>query len=550
MEDIVISAGEIIIQIIGGVCLLLWGVNLIGSGLNKAFGSQLRKFISTSTDSRFKAFGVGAFSALVLQSSMATCVIASSFAVRNIITLPAAIAVMIGADVGTTLSAQLMSLDLAWLMPVMMTMGYAVSKIMKDTMYKNLGGFFVGIALVLLALAHITSTAAYLKNSETLHLIMLPLQQQPVLAVAFSAIITWVVHSSLGMVLLYTGLASSGVLPIDIALYMVLGSNLGGAIAPVILTASEVPSGRRIPIANLIIKVITVIAIMPFMSQYILPFIEAKSLIDTRIVVNFHTAFNLFVALLSLPIVSYLSNFLLGIIPDPKKEDDTTRPRHLDATALSNPRAALACASREVFRVCEIVQQMFDDSLTVLRNNDYKLLLKICDDERTVDSLYIDIKEYLSHIERTNMTDEDIFKYMQILKFSTNLEYMGDVIDKGLMNSARKKINAQDSFSRQGYGEIASFHENVKCNIKDAQNLLMTADLKMAEDLVERKIKLRENEQSGMENHLKRLSQGIVETKATSTIHMDIIRDFMRINSHASAIAYDVIKMHQQKDKK
>lgn len=472
----------------------------------------------------------------------------SSFASRNIIALPAAIAVMIGADLGTTLAAQIMSLDLKWLMPVMIMIGYIVSKAMKQSMYKNLGRFFVGIGLVLLALSHITSTAGYLKSSEVLPLLMEPLHAQPILAVIFSVILTWVVHSSLGMVLLYSSLVVSGVLPLNIGLYMVLGSNMGGAIAPVVITASDAPSARRIPLANLFIKIVAVLCTLPFMSHFVIPFIETIEIGQSRMIVNFHTMFNLAVAGVFLPFVPLIAKLMMKYVPDPKRGMDQTRPKHLDAECLSNPPAALACASREVFRICEMVQHMFDDTLTVLRNNDYKMLRHIKEQEHIVDVLYLDIKEYLLRIKRSKMNDEDIFNYMQILKFATNLEYIGDVIDKSLLNLARKKINTQDSFSRQGFAEIAAIHEDVKKNIKDAQNLLMTSDLRMAQYLIDRKIELRDNEQKGMESHLKRLSKGIVETVATSTIHMDVIRDFMRINSHITVIAYDVVK-HSEKAK-
>ena len=530
------------------MCLLLWGVSLVGSGLNKAFGTQLRKFVSNSTSSPLKAFFSGSIVAVLLQSSMATCVMVSSFASRNIIALPAAIAVMIGADLGTTLAVQVMSLDLKWLMPIMISVGYAVSKSMKKTMYKNLGGFFVGIGLVLLALAHITSIAGHLKSSEALHLVIASLHAQPILAVAFSALFTWMVHSSLGTVLFYTSLVGSGVLPLNIGLYMVLGANMGGTIAPVIITANETPSAKRIPLANLFIKFVAVFVTLPFMHNFILPFVSEFDLTDSRMMVNFHTMFNLAVAGAFLPLVPYISRFFSNIIPEPRKGEDQTRPRHLDPMSLSNPAAALACASREVLRICEIIQEMFDDTIVVLKNNDYKMLRHICDLENVVDILYLDTKEYLSRINRKNMTDEDIFKYMQILKFATNLEYIGDVIDKSLMNIARKKINAQDNFSRQGFAEISTLHGNVKNNIMIAQNLLMTADLKMAKELIDRKISLRASEHVGMENHLKRLSKGVVETVATSNIHMDVVRDYMRINSHASAIAYDVVSFYDKKN--
>lgn len=537
-----INASEILIHVIGGVCLLLWGVSMVNTGLNRAFGAVLRRFISGSTSNRFKAFFVGISVAAVLQSSTATSLIVSSFAARGVITISGAIAVMLGADVGTTLAAQLMSFNLLWLTPVMITSGYIINKTMQASQYKHVGRAFIGIGLALLALKTITLAVEPLKQSDALQVLIAPLVDQPMLAVVLSALITWLVHSSLGMVLLYMSFVAAGTLPPELGLYMVLGANLGGALGPVVMTLRDIPAGRRVPLGNLVIRGLGVLIFMPLMGAFILPFIQSLHDDPARMVVNFHTAFNLIVAIAFLPFIGLLTRLSEIILPDRPREEDESLPRYLDPVAISTPPAALACVERETLRVCDLVQRMLKDTLETFRTNNPRLIQNIRAKELIVDSLYEAIKAYLVRISGQGLDEEESRRYMQILTYSTNLEHIGDIIDKNLMEMAAKKMRNQDNFSREGFAEIASLHARVLDSMQLAQNVFMTGDVKMARKLFEEKAILRTEEMHASENHFKRLSHGVAETIATSSLHLDILRDLRRINSYVSLIAYPILE--------
>ncbi len=535
------TATEVLIQIIGGVCLLLWGVSMVGVGLNRAFGTVLRRVIANSTSNRFKAFFVGLTIASVLQSSTATSMIVSSFAGRKVITISAAIALMLGADVGATLAAQLMSLDLRWLAPVVVTLGFIVAKAMEGNQYKHVGHAVIGLGLALLALRHITMAAEPLKNSAALQGLIGPLSDQPILAVALAALLTWMVHSGLGMVLLFVSFVAAGTLPVELGLYMVLGANIGGALAPVVMTLRDIPAGRRVPLGTLVIRCLGVLLIMPVMSPLIVPFIEIVHPDPARMLVNFHTAFNVGLAVIFLPLIGVLTRLSEKILPDRPVEEDESLPRYLDPTAIMTPPAALACAARETLRVCDIVQRMLKDTLEVFRVNNARLVQEIRDREQIVDSLYDSIKTYLARLSGQTLDEDENRRYMQVITFSTNLEHIGDIIDKNLMEMAMKKIRNHDNFSRQGFAEISDLHGRVIDNMRLAQNVFMTGDVKMARKLVGEKSKLRTQEMNAAESHFKRLSAGVAETIATSSLHLDILRDLRRINSYVSLIAYPIL---------
>ena len=515
---------------------------MISTGLNRAFGTALRRIISNSTDNRFKAFSVGIFIAALLQSSTAAGLIVSSFVARNVITVSAALAVMLGADVGTTLAAQFMSLNLSWLVPVMIAVGFIIHKTMEGSHYKYVGRAMIGIGLALLALQQITITAEPLKHSEALQAMIGPLIDQSILAVVLSALLTWFVHSSLGMILLYMGFVGSGIIPVELGLYMVLGANLGGAFAPVVMTLREVPAGRRVPIGNLFLRCTGVLLIMPFMETMIMPYIGFLHSDPAQILVNFHMVFNIVLALIFLPFIGPLTKVVSILLPDRPREDDKTLPRYLDPTAIVTPPAALACVSRETLRICDIVQKMLQDTLEVLRSNNVRLVHEIRSKELIVDSLYKAIKTYLARISGQDLDKDESRRYMQILTFSTNLEHIGDIIDKNLLDMAMNKIRNQDNFSRQGFAEISSLHERVMESLHLAQNVFMTSDVKMARQLFKKKAVLRIQEMNASKSHFRRLNKGVAETIATSSMHLDILRDLRRINSYISLIAYPILE--------
>jgi phosphate:Na+ symporter len=514
---------------------------MVSIGLNRAFGSTLRRFISHSTNNRFSAFFVGLGVTSILQSSTATSMIVSSFAARNIITVSSAIAVMLGADVGTTFAAQVMSFDLKWLVPVLLTSGFVVTKTMEASHYKHIGRAMIGIALVLVSLTMIKTVAEPLKQSEALSLMLGPLTSQPLLAIFLSALLTWLAHSSLGMILLYMSFVHAGTVNVTLGFLLVLGANIGGVLGPVIMTLRDLPAGRRVPLGNFLTRAVGVLICIP-----LLPFIEHMiANFDpepARQLVNFHTAFNIVLAFAFLPFIGPMTRLSEIVLPDRAREEDESLPRYLDPTAFTTPPAALACVSRETLRISDIIQKMMRLTLEAFRTNNPRLVQEARDLEIVVDSLYEAIKNYLARLSTQSLDKGEGRRYMQILTFSTNLEHIGDIIDKNLLDMATQKIRNQDNFSREGLAEISNLHAKVLDSIVLAQNVFMTGDVNMARKLFEDKSVLRGEEMNAAESHFKRLSEGVAETIATSSLHLDILRDLRRINSYISLIAYPILE--------
>lgn len=531
-----------LIHIIGGVCLLLWGVKLVSSGLNRAFGAALRRFITRSTSNRFKGLFSGSVIAMALQSSTAVALIASSFASKGLLSTAAGISLMLGADIGTTLAAQILIFDLSWLVPVLLTTGYVTTRINSGSgRYKHIGSALLGVGLVLLSLQIVVDVSEPLRDSNALHVLVQPLSQEPVLALLFGGLLTWMVHSSLAMVLLFASFAGTGTIPVHLGLVLVLGANLGGTMIAFGDTLSEKPAGRRIPLANMIIRFIGVLVILPFLSV-IQPLLAEISAVESRLLVNFHTAFNIGLALCMLPFINGIERLTRRLMPDSLAAEDKDQPRYLDYSALNTPPAALASAERETLRISDTVARMLTDTLEVFRSDNPDLARKVHRRDNRVDTLYDGIKKFLARITRESLSDDESQRHLQIMTFATNLEHIGDIIDKSLLELADKKIRKHLSFSEEGFMEIHEAYALVIDNLKLAQHVFMTNDLKMARELFHGKMKLRNLEIQTAQKHMRRLSEGVSETHSTSSVHLDIFRDLRRIQSYLTMAGYPALE--------
>lgn len=532
----------VLIKIIGGVCLLLWGLRMVRGGVTRAFGASLRTIVSKSTGNRIAAFFAGIGVTAVLQSSTATAMIISSFVGRGLMTVGGGLAVMLGADVGTTLVAQLLSFDFTWGAPLLMLTGYIIFSMFQEKgRGEHIGTVLLGLGMMLFALSFIKGASDPLKESETLPLILAPLDKDLFLAVIVAALLTWMSHSSLAIVLLLVSFVAGGVLPVHLGLAMVLGANIGGGIAPLLSALRDGPTASRVPAGNLIMRVCGVLLAIPLL-------VAAQDLIaainpdPARMIVNYHTAFNIALALLFLPVIGVVEKIVLRALPDKPVGDDPSSPRYLDNKSMDTPTIALASAARETLRMADMAERMLEDTIKVLKTNNVALLNKIREQDNVVDKIYKSIKTYMAKLSQTKFDPEEAHRYMQILTFSTNLEHVGDVIDKSLMPMAEKKAGNQHSFSPEGMREIEHIHTLVLESVRLAQTVFVSGDIRLARKMTEGKEALRKAEQSAMAHHIERLREGIPETIATSSMHLDIIRDYRRINTYMCTVAYSLLE--------
>ena len=533
----------VILHILGGVSLLLFGLTMVKIGVTRAFGVELRKIIAVATRNRFTGLLAGMGVTTVLQSSTATTMIISSFAGQGLISTTAALAVVLGADIGTTIVAQILTFDLSWLSPALIFVGY-IFYAGKDqaATRRQIGRIVTGLGLMLLALFLIKTSAAPLKASETLPLILAPLDSDPILAVLVGTVLTWIFHSSLAIVLLVMSMVHTDVVPLHLGLIMVLGANIGNVIAPLMAAMKDPPQAARIPAGNLIMRLIGVFLVLACF-KFLIPHIDMLGDNPSRIVINFHMVFNIAVAILFLPFLGMIANIVTKAIPDKDKNstEDLGKPKYLDDRVLDTPTVALTNAAREVLRLADMTDQMLQMVWESFQKNDAAIFEKIRNVDGMVDSLYRALKNHLVRITQETMNEGEGKRHFQILNFATNIEHVGDIIDRNLIPLAEKRVRTKVDFSVDGRKELDHLFQLVIDSVRLAQTVFISGDVRLARQLVDDKAIIKQAERDASVNHLGRLQKGVPETMATSDLHMDIIRDLRRINSLMTSIAYPIL---------
>ena len=532
---------EILLSIGGGVALLLWAARMIRTGILRAYGGALRNVLARSTSNRFKGFAMGLAAAGLLQSATATALLTMSFAGRGLIASAPALAIMLGADVGSTLVVQVLSFDLAWLSPVLLLLGVIMFLTARATIWRHLGRVAIGLGLMLLALSLIVDASAVLRGSAGLQAVLGPLAGDPILAVLLAALLTWLSHSSVAMVLLIMSLTASGVVPLPLGLALVLGANIGGGLVPMAISLSDEAPVRRIPLGNLLFRAIGALAVLAVIDQA-MPYLARIEPGPARQIANFHTLFNLALAVVFLPLVGPMARLTEKLVPAAGPQGQAAgKPRYLDRSAVDNPAVALTCAAREVLRLADMVEAMLRDVMTVFERNDSRLLDEISDRDDDVDALHEAIKLYLTDVSRNPLDGEDGERFVELITFTTNLEHVGDIIDNNLLPAAQKKIKRRLEFSEEGWGELTEMHGRAIGQMRLGINVFMSRDVSMARRLLAEKEEFRDMERVAGENHLDRLRRGGAATIETSSIHLDMLRDLKRVIAHITSIAYPIL---------
>jgi phosphate:Na+ symporter len=532
----------ILLDLLGGVALLLWGLHMVHSGIVRAFGSDLRRFLGTALRNRFLAFFAGIVVTALLQSSTATGLMTASFVTGGAVDIVPALAIMLGANVGTTLIVQALSFNVTAVAPLLFLVGVIAFKRGGQTRTRDLGRVAIGIGLMLLSLHILLDTLAPAEEAPLMRSLLAAVTGDTFLCVLMAAVLTWIAHSSVTVLLLIMSLAYSNFITPVAAIALTLGANLGSAINPVIEGANSTnPASYRLPLGNLLNRLIGCALILPLLH----PIADALSRFEpnaSRMTADFHTAFNLALAAIFILPLGWVASMLVRFLPERAKSNNPAAPLYLDETALGTPSVALACAEREVLHLGDIVETMLRQAMTALMTDDRRLVAEISRTDNTVDKLDEAVKLYVTRLTRESLDERDGHRAMEIIAFSINLEHIGDIIDKNLMELAQKKIKRKLAFSKQGSAELESFHQEVVGNLNLAFSVFMSGDVRIARQLIAEKASLRTAELAAAESHLLRLREGRPESIESSSLHLDVLRDLKRIHSHICSVAYPVLE--------
>lgn len=535
------SATFVLLQLAGFVALLLWGMRMVHTGMVRAFGGNLRRFLATGLKSRWKAFLAGMGITALLQSSTATALMSTSFIAAGFMTIVPALAVTLGANVGTTLIVQVLSFKVSAVAPLFMLAGVIAFNRGGRTRTRDLGRVSIGIGLILLALHLIVSTIEPVEKTAALRDLFTIVSADPIIDIVLAALLTWAAYSSIAAVLLIMTLAEHQIVAPVAAIALVLGANLGNVI-PQYFAAGTNKAARQLALGNLIVRCVGCLVAIP-----VLPWLaDAMAALDAspaRQVANFHTLFNVALAVVFIGLLDPLARLCAKLIPPGPTAADPGAPQYLDAAVVKSPSLALADATREVLRMVDIVQTMLTTFLEALRSDDRKLLATLAEMDDDLDRLHNAVKQHLMAISRQDgLSEVDANRCSDILAFTINLEHVGDILDKNLRELAAKKIKRKLTFSDDGLEEISNMHRCLLDNLHLATSVFVLGDIQSARALMAEKDRMRDLEQEANDNHLRRLREGKPQSIETSSLHIDITRDLKRIAAHIASVAYPILE--------
>jgi len=535
------SGTLVLLQLAGNIALLLWGVHMVQSGILRAYGGSLRHLLTTGLHNRWKALLAGAGATAVIQSSTATALMAGSFMAAGLMEFVPALAVLLGANVGSTLIVQLASLHLSALAPVLVLAGVVAFRHGPRTRWRDLGRVGIGLGLILIAVHAILLVIAPVEQADTLRQLLGLLARDPLMNVIIGALVAWVTYSSVATVLLVMALASAHVIDTAAMFSLVLGANLG-IVIPQYTGAGDSPVARRLAIANAIIRGIGCLAVLPFVG-ILADFTSGVGVDPGRLGANFHTIFNVALALAFIGLLDPLAALCERLLPVDAAQPDRGVPRYVGVAGPSSPSIEIANAQREVLRIVDLIKEMLQTFAEALGADDRKKLSLVAALDDDIDGLHGAVKANLVNLSRAEGLEEsDLRRCSEILVFAINLEHVGDILDMSLRQLAARKIKNRLRFAPEGSAELASMQDRVMHQLGVAVSVFLTRNERDARALIDEKVHMRDAAQRALDEHLQRLREGRPETIETSALYVDMIRDLKRITAHLASVAYPILE--------
>ena len=532
-----------LLDLAGTVALLLWGVRMVQTGVQRAFGPRLRSLLAQALANRRRAFAAGLGVTTLLQSSTATGLMVTGLAAGGVVGLVPALAVMLGANIGSTLIVQLLSFDVARLAPLLVLAGFLMFRRGGASRTRDLGRVAIGLGLMLMALHQLLAVLTPYEAMPGLRGILAAISAEPVVALLLSAALTWAAHSSVAVVLLVISLAAHGVVEPEAVL--VLGANLGTAINPVLEGASgDDPVARRLPLGNLLIRALGCLLALPLLPS-LAPWLQVTGPAAARAIADFHTGFNLLLAAVFLPLLPACARLLRRLLPARLEQPDPSRPQYLSQAALEAPAVAVGLAAREALRMADVLQEMLQGVRDAFAQDDRRRILETWRMDDVLDRLNTAIRAYLMALDPEAMTEADHARAERPLIFATQIEHAGDVVDRNLMALAGKRLKRGLDFPPERRAALLALVERLSANLGLAASLFLTEDRRAARLLAEEKEQFREIELEAVQAHFAALRQGQDGSAMAEgdALHLDIIRDLKRVNTHVvEAAAYPVLR--------
>lgn len=533
---------ELIFGLIGGTALLMYGVDMMGEGLEKASGETMKKILTVLTGKVWSAFIVGVFVTAIVQSSTAVTLLTVGFVNSGIMKLSQALGIIYGANIGTTITAQLMAFSFKFkltdiALPVF-GIGFLLNQIGKKKKFKSLGQAMMGFGMMFLGLKILNSGVPYMSQSESLKYFFTHYASIPIVGILLGAFVTAMVHSSAATVGLVMVLAQAGLLDLQSAVCIMLGDNIGTCLTAQLASMTGNVNARRTAWAHTFYNLFGVLLTgitLPIFLKIIVAFtsyVQPNADISAYIA-NSHTLFNSINALIFLPLTNHYVAFLNKIITP--KGNSHSKKIVLDKLLTDTPVAALQALRLEIVRGTEIAYDMFSDVMELIYTDNNKKITLVNDNEVIVDEMQKEITKYIVEVSKKELTDAQSAAVPAMINCINNVERIGDrVVD--ISDLCEIKIEKELKFSGDAINEFKEIELTIIEMFDNVIIALRDKDVKCIERIVELEDKVDLLSYTTQQNHIERLNNGICNIDS-GVIYIDIIGHLERIADHIYKMA-------------
>jgi phosphate:Na+ symporter len=533
-----------LVGLVAGISFFMYGMMLASENLQILAADNVRAIMGQIASRPFLAVLGGIGLTVLLQSSSASTVLLVNLASAGVVNLIQVMGVIMGATVGTTVTVQLISFRVIEYALYVIIVGSGIIFFSKNNKTRNLGKVVFGFGLIFYGLFLMGESISFIKDVQGFRDFFVFLNQNPFVAFAFATIFTAVVHSSAVTVGLAMTLASHGVISIYDSMFWVYGANLGTTATALNASFSGNYVGRQVAWAHFFYKAASCLLFVFFTAPFASFMVRHGGGDTSHIVANAHTFFNIASAIIFYPFITVGAKLIEKIFPRPQSEKEFG-PKYLDRKAFANPPVAFANAVRETQRMAEYALELVRMSLRAFEKDDpdFRDDMKVMDTK--IDVLNREIKLYLVRLTDEPLGDVQNARVVNLIALVSDIENIGDVIDKNVLELARKKSNLKLSFSDEGWQDVQEFHKLVVDNFSMALSAFSLSNLELAKMVVENKQKIRILEVKLREAHIHRLHRKMQDSLNTSNIHMDLLSAYRRVNSYVCNLVYPVLNTEE-----
>ena len=535
---------QIVISLLGGLGLFLYGMNLMGESLEKVAGSKMKKIIELLTKNIFMGVLLGAVVTAVIQSSSATTVMVVGFVNAGLMGLPQAVGVIMGANIGTTVTAQIVSFDLTGMAPLALGIGILLYLFAGNEKYKQVGEVFIGFGLLFTGMESMKLAVSPLAEYKGFTDLLSTFGRYPILGLLLGFGITAIIQSSSAAMGMLVVLASQGLVPLSSALPILYGQNIGTCVTSLISSIGANKNAKRAAMIHLIFNILGTIIFLILLNGIVVKFVVSLDPGNVaRQIANVHTIFNIVSTILLLPCNKLIVKLAMRIVPDKEdelEEDESRVIKYIDDRMIQTPPIALASTIKEVARMGEKARDSVDYAMEGILEASSEGIERCFKQEKSINQLQKTILNYLLKLSKAPLSEEDRETVDTLFNTVNDIERIGDHAEN-LAEIAQSAIDGQVYFSEQGQNEISDMYNKVIASYSYALESMVTSDVNLACKVIKMEEQVDIMEESCRVNHMRRLNNNLFRIDNV-IIYFDILANLEIISDHEANIAEKVIQ--------